>query len=713
MYENGSVYKGDWSDDVRHGWGAATFPSGDHYEGEWYQDQIHGKGRYTMADTSYFEGDWVNGDRVQGTWVSADRNEEYCGAWKNDVYHGTGLYYKRGHYKYEGRWVDGVEQGHGRCEFADGSVYEGAWKSGQRCGFGRVSQGHARYEGEWADNQSHGQGVYIEENGDKYKGGFVGGERCGFGRCLYADGAKYEGEWKGGKRHGTGTCVYENGDVYKGQWENDQRSGQGVCRWGDDGSVFSGRWEVDGWIQSGADPTRCQVVGDGVVSGEAGVKGSFKIVANDEQGQHRLSGGDEFQALLVLRGGDNGIDPQGGVGDGSALSTYVLDSIAASRVVTVTGVVVDNDNGTYDVHYTVTTAGVYDVCITVLNASTGCFEHVAHSPYPLRISPSRPLPKHTRFDGHGKHMAISSCLSTFQIDLHDAHHNRCYLAPSAAIPPALRAYLQGGDGVEIDITFEAKDVLNGVMVASYTAPSRSGLYRLHIEWDAKALPGTPFSVRVVDSEKEFEQQVMFGLGKKMGGKSQQWGGEEEEEGGEGDESVLASETTTTSSKQATKSAGFIQDTVSEWERIAADAYGADGVMEGWDSDEEERKKKETPEEKYAREHPNVPIVDNLEDVWLVAKLQQERKMKEEEEKRKKLEAVQEGLKQKGYESIQGPNIEEAREAMKKIVRNDMEEEKKKEKAAVVRRETGTKKKHSKLTKEQLLASASALDTLLA
>ncbi len=36
-------------------------------------------------------------------------------------------------------------------------------------------------------------------------------------------------------------------------------------------------------------------------------------------------------------------------------------------------------------------------------------------------------------------------------------------------------------------------------------------------------------------------------------------------------------------------------------------------------------------------HPNVPVVENLEDIWMVSKLQQQRKAKEAREKAKRLQ----------------------------------------------------------------------------
>ena len=53
----------------------------------------------------------------------------------------------------------------------------------------------------------------------------------------------------------------------------------------------------------------------------------------------------------------------------------------------------------------------------------------------------------------------------------------------------------------------------------------------------------------------------------------------------------------------------------------------DGVASGFDSDEE---RVETPEQRFEREHPEVPVVRNLEDMWMVAKMQQEIKRREQQ-----------------------------------------------------------------------------------
>lgn len=61
-------------------------------------------------------------------------------------------------------------------------------------------------------------------------------------------------------------------------------------------------------------------------------------------------------------------------------------------------------------------------------------------------------------------------------------------------------------------------------------------------------------------------------------------------------------------------------------RSAPQAFAAvDGVTSGFDSEEEVE---ETPEQRFERENPDVPVVRNLEDMWMVTKMQQELKRRE-------------------------------------------------------------------------------------
>ena len=720
--------------------------------------------------------------------MSADGQKEYSGEWKNEQRYGAGVQYLAGICKYEGSWKDDLQHGQGRCEWVDGSHYDGEWKQGKRSGKGTYTTSSGmKYEGEWLDDMPHGQGICVEDTGDRYMGSYVNGKRHGFGRCLYypseggggskTNRTKYEGEWNEGKRSGQGTCIYAHGDTYIGTWVNDQRHGYGSCKFSD-GSKFQGQWEDDGWVQSGAEPTKCYVAGAGVTRGVAGKKVCFKILAKDEDGNQRLCGGDEFSIRLVLiqeqeeeeekeeeekLGGVEAVPnpvsssdhtiseaPQSNGGT-SATAYYSTTAITTGcppppqrvrKIVSVTGEVEDNDDGTYEITYTATKAGIYELNITI------GIEHVADSPYPVRIVPAKPYFRNTVVQGQGRSHAVVNTATQFEIVLFDQYGNRCP-APSPSntknseIP--LEAYLEGaGAGplnaykIPVDIMpYKASNMSacigqEDALIGGYVAPPLPGYYRLHLEWDGKALPGTPYSVVVVEKEEE-----MSLIGTKVKGNNV---GRSEniinsKDGGE-EISIFSTDGGSAAAAQSdfTKTP-VIRDEMAAWERIAAAAYALDGVTEGWDSEEDDIRKKETSEDAYINSHPDVPVVDNLEDLWLVSKLQKERKAKEEERKRKKLNSVREKL-QGEFGPGQVPSAEEAEMALKEILRDEKRKEEKEKEITTKKSVKGGKliddsvvfetdafidgtvgrvaveKRHKDLlSRAELLAAAAALDDI--
>jgi hypothetical protein len=60
-YANGDVYKGEFKDGVRNGFGKFRHSDGNYYEGEYQDDKKHGHGRQQRADGSLaYEGKWEN-----------------------------------------------------------------------------------------------------------------------------------------------------------------------------------------------------------------------------------------------------------------------------------------------------------------------------------------------------------------------------------------------------------------------------------------------------------------------------------------------------------------------------------------------------------------------------------------------------------------------------------------------------------------------------
>ncbi|KAI7844470.1 hypothetical protein COHA_001973 [Chlorella ohadii] len=648
-YENGGVYVGEFADDVRSGWGTHYFPNKDKYEGEWAADTMTGKGRLTYADGSFFEGEWQAGLRVKGRFVEADGSSEYSGGWRNDQRHGYGVLYQRNLFKYAGQWVDGLQSGEGKCQYADSTQYDGQWKAGQRHGRGKFSAGAYKYEGEWRNDKQHGSGACQTDAGDKYVGEFADSKRHGKGRCLYADGGKYEGEWQVDVRHGQGTCHFASGDKYQGAWDGlsrhmvqaghsewraDKRHGQGVCKFAD-GRKFRGDWEDDGWLQSSADPVHCRVAGPGVTRAVAGQKGELLIEARDDGGCRRLCGGDEFQVALH----------------------------GPSEVV---GEVTDNEDGTYSVCYTATAAGVYELHITVAGD-----EHVAQSPYPLRVLPARPATKRCTVEGSGRSAAVAGRPAEFAVQVCDEFGNRWSGPPEQLerlLP--LEASLSSGNA-ELELSLEPTS--DGLYRCTYTAPE-PGFWRLHISCSGQPLPRTPFSVHVADPAAALEGPAAAAdaaAGDAAPAAAAEGAADEGAANPADAAGTAAGGASSVPPAPPAPASAPIVDQSRLWEQIAAAAFAADGSMDGWDSDSERQAAKQSKEVEYIKANPNVPVVENLEDLWMVSRLQNEKKRKEEQEKARRLQGMRSKL-EAAFGPARPPSQAEVETAVKEILQAEAE-----------------------------------------
>ena len=314
-------------------------------------------------------------------------------------------------------------------------------------------------------------------------------------------------------------------------------------------------------------------------------------------------------------------------------------------------------------------------------------EHVADSPYPVRVLASSPCMKTLLVQGEGKSKAECGSEAIFEILVRDKYGNRCFGQKwSDALPLVLK--LQGSTQMD-EITVATHATADGRLMCSYYAPKIPGYYRLHVE-DTKgnAAPGTPYSVRIGPQ-----------------------GGSELSPKENKDLSPQAedSETYDAAPRDPLIATTNIPDTGRIWETIAKFAYAQDGDTSGWDSDEGE--KKETEEDAYIKSHPNVPVVENLEDLWLVSKLQQERKKKEEEAKQKKLHAIKDKL-EGMYGPPTTPSLDEAKEAMQKILKDELESEMKQEgQQQKEDRVPSSEQKNDSIKGLQLKTLAAALDDL--
>ena len=154
----GVRYKGEFSDDNRHGLGQSFFPNGSvEFDGEWRNGNRHGRGRSFFPNRSLrFEGEWFFGKEVLNGVVRRFRDDgslEFKGVYDSGVRHGEGKeFYTNGNVESEGEWFLGRKNGAFKLYREDGSLwYVGDFRNNVRHGPGRAFEedGKTFHEEEW------------------------------------------------------------------------------------------------------------------------------------------------------------------------------------------------------------------------------------------------------------------------------------------------------------------------------------------------------------------------------------------------------------------------------------------------------------------------------------------------------------------------------------------------------------------------------------
>ena len=104
---DGSIYEGDYRNDLRHGKGRFLWANGESYEGDYLKDERTGKGTYNWPDGSLYKGEFLAGKR-----------------------HGVGYYQSATGIVYEGEWFDDLQHGQGTLTYPDGRKTQGIWRKG-------------------------------------------------------------------------------------------------------------------------------------------------------------------------------------------------------------------------------------------------------------------------------------------------------------------------------------------------------------------------------------------------------------------------------------------------------------------------------------------------------------------------------------------------------------------------------------------------------
>jgi hypothetical protein len=83
-YYNGHIYKGQWRDGRKQGFGTYTWPLRQSYVGHWNEGLEHGHGEFRFASGKCFDGDWVEGVPQTAAGSYKDKKGNSCSAPKDE-----------------------------------------------------------------------------------------------------------------------------------------------------------------------------------------------------------------------------------------------------------------------------------------------------------------------------------------------------------------------------------------------------------------------------------------------------------------------------------------------------------------------------------------------------------------------------------------------------------------------------------------------------
>ncbi|CAL8470902.1 g10444 [Coccomyxa elongata] len=526
----------------------------------------------------------------------------YRGYWRLDKRHGRGKATFASGMQYEGDWADDKAHGTGKARYENGGVYEGEFKHEQRCGWGRYTFPTGdQYEGEWLADKIHGQGRHTFLDGSYYEGQWAAGERVK-GMWVSGNGSsEYSGQWRGDLRHGHGVLFTKGLLKYTGEWVDDMQEGHGMCQWAD-GTAYKGTWK--GGVPDGRGTfTRP----DGYV-----YEGEWRADAQQGHGTCRFDDGSRYEGSWEKgqRSGEGRCKYANGdiyVGDWSADARHGRGTCAYENGDKYTGDWVrDQRQG-------------FGICRFADGTKfkgewegDAWLQSLAH-------------PRHSKAKGLGLSRALAGTPATFTILAKDDLRNKRLCGGDVF---AVR--LNGPDSIEGRVI----DNDDGTYTVNYTA-TVAGKYELAITDDAgEHVADSPYATRVLSGRPSVKHCAVTGDGRRsvVAGRPAHFTVEARDQFGNRHAQLTDASCDEVEPQADTKSSPKdefqpIEDQVKKWDFIAEREYQFDGNADGWDSDVAEE---ETPEQKYIKAHPDVPVVENMEDLWKVSKLQRERKRRQEQ-----------------------------------------------------------------------------------
>lgn len=251
VYNNGNIYEGDFVNGSREGKGTLTSKYGTVYTGQFAEDVPNGKGKAKYENGDAYDGDWVDGNMEgQGTLTFKDGNY-YIGAFKNDKQNGYGKEFnKAGDIVKEGTWKDDVFIISASGDTPTPTPLKVCVSGNCVNGKGKMVFDYgATYEGDFVNGKMEGQGTWATKTGEVYTGTFANDDFNGKGLLKYGDKGSYEGDFVAGLREGKGTLTLANGNYYTGDFKNNLQNGYGKLYTKATGTVIEGTWKDGVFVQ--------------------------------------------------------------------------------------------------------------------------------------------------------------------------------------------------------------------------------------------------------------------------------------------------------------------------------------------------------------------------------------------------------------------------------------------------------------------------------
>lgn len=238
-WDTGSVYKGEWLANRKHGYGTQIWSNGNKYEGEWADGKREGHGILWLREKPTPEQKKKMEEKAQAAaLVSSSSSSSAAAAVKN-----AGA--KKLRRVYAGNWKNDLKDGqHARATRVRAAMEH---QDALSCGGSGTKLTHLHslcFFDNFAVTQP-GLGVYFYPDGSRYEGLWSEGVRCGRGTLYSPNGDSYTGEWALDKQNGFGTLTKANRDVYEGQWLAGMREGSGLYYYKAQEKIYDGEWAND------------------------------------------------------------------------------------------------------------------------------------------------------------------------------------------------------------------------------------------------------------------------------------------------------------------------------------------------------------------------------------------------------------------------------------------------------------------------------------